>query len=130
MDTARHDIAMASGSSGGGLLMQSAGLGGRWAPSVRRRAVIGAIFLTLLAGSSTVEGCPRGNSRTELQLAIASITENCHRTIDGSDFKFLGIVGERKMKTMRSSILCFVVLLLAGPLLRAQDFQVSHLPLE
>jgi hypothetical protein len=26
-----------------------------------------------------------------------------------------------KMKTMRSSILCFVVLLLAGPLLRAQD---------
>ena len=25
------------------------------------------------------------------------------------------------MKTMRSSILCFVVLLLAGPLLRAQD---------
>src|SRR5712664_4502162 len=41
--------------------------------------------------------------------------------MDGSDFKFLGIDGRTKMKTMRSSILCFVVLLLAGPLLRAQD---------
>jgi hypothetical protein len=31
------------------------------------------------------------------------------------------LAGEMKMKTMRSSILCLVVLLLAAPLLRAQD---------
>jgi len=37
------------------------------------------------------------------------------------ELKFLELVGEKKMKTMRSSILCFVVLLLAAPLLRAQD---------
>jgi hypothetical protein len=37
------------------------------------------------------------------------------------ELKFFGFAGEKKMKTIRSSILCFVVLLLAAPLLRAQD---------
>jgi hypothetical protein len=32
-----------------------------------------------------------------------------------------GVAGDMKMKTIRSSILCFVVLLLTAPLLRAQD---------
>jgi len=46
------DIAMGIGGAvAGGLLMQSAGLGGRWgAISTTVVAVIGAIFLTLLAG--------------------------------------------------------------------------------
>jgi uncharacterized membrane protein YeaQ/YmgE (transglycosylase-associated protein family) len=46
------DIAMGIGGAvAGALLMQSAGLGGRWgAISTTVVAVIGAIFLTLLAG--------------------------------------------------------------------------------
>jgi len=46
------DIAMGIGGAvAGGLLMQSAGLGGRWeAISTTVVAMIGAIFLTLLAG--------------------------------------------------------------------------------
>src|SRR5712671_2298103 len=72
--------------------------------------------------SDSRKGCVATTFRGNTIHASWPSWRSGRKTIRGCYFKFLEIPRRYEMKTMRTTVLCLVVLLLAAPSIRAQDF--------